>query len=84
MSPLCEPCTPASQLDNHVEWLQFLVGPLLLEQWGLEAHGEIWYRGMACIVHTFQPRLARTGTSSSAVARWSWAKWPHDYDAVFP
>ena len=49
---LSEPCTTASQLDKHVEWLQFLVRPLLLEQWGLEAEGEIWYQGMACLVHS--------------------------------
>ena len=61
-----EPCTTASQLDDHVRWLQFLVRPLLLEQWGLEAYGEIWYQGMVCNVQTFLP--CRAATSSSALA----------------
>ena len=39
----------ALQFDNHIEWLQFLVKPLLLEQWGLEAEGEIWFQGMVCL-----------------------------------
>ncbi len=33
-------------LGDIVKWLQFLVGPLLLEQWGLEAQGEIWFQGL--------------------------------------
>ena len=53
----CESCTAALQYTDYVttqaevEWLQFLVRPLLLEQWGLEAEGEIWFQGMVCLEH---------------------------------
>ena len=41
----CNPCRAALQICDYAAWLQFLVRPLLLEQWGLEAQGEIWYQG---------------------------------------
>ena len=45
----CKPCTATLQFYDYVEWLQFLVRPLLMEQWGLEAQGEIWYQGTVCV-----------------------------------
>ena len=31
------------ELEDEIKWLQFLVRPLLLEQWGLEVQGEVWF-----------------------------------------
>ena len=36
---------PEVQVDQPVEWLQWLVSELLLTQWGLELEGDLWFRG---------------------------------------
>lgn len=72
---LCEPCAAALQLydccielDDETEWLQFLVRTLLLEQWGLEVQGEVWFQGTVCLVHIVLRCLTCAVTSSSAWA----------------
>ena len=71
---LYKPCAAVLQIYDSAEietqmwWLQFLVKSLLLEQWGLEAEGEIWFKGMVCFVHTILPCPTRAVAFSSAWA----------------
>lgn len=61
-----KPCTAALQyhdmvsINRQVEWLHFLVRALLLEQWGLEAQGEIWFQGKVCLTYVMLPCITHS------------------------